>query len=89
MAELTPTRRMPRGRASPAFPQDRRGGIGAGIHYPVPVHLTAAFSRLGYPQGSFPVTEQAAGAILSLPLFAEITVEQQARVVSVLISALK
>jgi dTDP-4-amino-4,6-dideoxygalactose transaminase len=64
-------------------------GIGAGIHYPVPVHLTAAFSWLGYPQGSFPVTEQAADAILSLPLFAEITVEQQERVVSALVSALK
>jgi dTDP-4-amino-4,6-dideoxygalactose transaminase len=52
-------------------------GIGAGIHYPVPVHLTEAFSWLGHGPGDFPVAEQAAGEILSLPLFAEITAEQQ------------
>lgn len=64
-------------------------GIGAGIHYPVPVHRTAAFAGLGYPDGSFPVTEQAAGEIISLPLFAEITAEQQERVALVLKSALR
>ena len=63
-------------------------GIGAGIHYPVPVHLTAAFAGLGYGQGSFPVAERQAGELLSLPLFAEITGAQQERVVSVLKSAL-
>jgi dTDP-4-amino-4,6-dideoxygalactose transaminase len=59
-------------------------GIGAGIHYPVPVHLTAAFADLGYGPGSFPAAERAAGELLSLPLFAEITPAQQERVVSVL-----
>jgi dTDP-4-amino-4,6-dideoxygalactose transaminase len=63
-------------------------GIGAGIHYPVPVHLTAAFGDLGYGQGSFPVAEQTAPKLLSLPLFAEITEAQQERVVSVLKAAL-
>jgi len=63
-------------------------GIGAGVHYPVPIHLTAAFAGLGYPEGAFPVTEQAARDLLSLPLFAEITEAQQDRVVSVLLSAL-
>lgn len=63
-------------------------GIGAGIHYPVPVHLTNAFSHLGYERGAFPVTERVAAEILSLPLFAEITEEQQERVVSVLATAL-
>jgi dTDP-4-amino-4,6-dideoxygalactose transaminase len=62
--------------------------IGAGIHYPVPIHLTAAFADLGYGQGSFPVAERTAGNLLSLPLYAEITAEQQERVVSVLKSAL-
>ena len=65
------------------------GGIGAGIHYPVPVHLTPAFAGLGYPEGSFPVTEQAAGQLLSLPLFAEISPAQQARVADALKSALR
>ncbi len=63
-------------------------GIGAGVHYPVPVHLTAAFASLGYPEGAFPQAEEAAGQILSLPLFAEITAPQQERVVSVLAEAL-
>jgi dTDP-4-amino-4,6-dideoxygalactose transaminase len=63
-------------------------GIGAGIHYPAPVHLTAAFAGLGYRRGSFPVAERTAGDLLSLPLFAEITAEQQERVISVLKSAL-
>jgi dTDP-4-amino-4,6-dideoxygalactose transaminase len=63
-------------------------GIGAGIHYPVPVHLTAAFAGLGYGQGAFPVAERTARDLLSLPLFPEITAEQQERVVSVLVSVL-
>lgn len=63
-------------------------GIGAGIHYPVPVHLTPAFAHLGYAEGSFPNAEHAAKRILTLPLFPEITAQQQERVVSVLSSAL-
>jgi dTDP-4-amino-4,6-dideoxygalactose transaminase len=63
-------------------------GIGAGIHYPVPVHLTAAYAGLGYLQGAFPVAERTAQELLSLPLFPEITAAQQERVVSVLLSAL-
>jgi dTDP-4-amino-4,6-dideoxygalactose transaminase len=64
-------------------------GIGAGIHYPVPVHLTSAFAEFGYREGAFPVAERTAREILSLPLFAEITEEQQERVASALIGALK
>ncbi|WP_235926289.1 DegT/DnrJ/EryC1/StrS family aminotransferase [Actinokineospora pegani] len=63
-------------------------GIGAGIHYPTPVHLTGAFADLGLGEGAFPHAERAAGEILSLPLFPEITVEQQERVVSVLADSL-
>ena len=64
-------------------------GIGAGIHYPLPIHLTPAFRDLGYSEGAFPNAEQAASEILSLPLFAEITPSQQERVVSVLSTALR
>jgi dTDP-4-amino-4,6-dideoxygalactose transaminase len=63
-------------------------GIGAGIHYPIPIHLSSAFSGLGYKEGAFPVAERAAREILSLPLFPEITPAQQERVVSVLTAAL-
>ena len=55
-------------------------GIYAGIHYPVPVHLQPAFRHLGYGAGDFPVAEAAAGQLLSLPLYPQITHEQQARV---------
>lgn len=63
-------------------------GIGAGIHYPVPLHLTGAFDGLRYKEGAFPVAERAARELLSLPLFPEITAAQQERVVSTLMSAL-
>ena len=63
-------------------------GIGAAIHYPEPLHLTAAFAGLGYFQGAFPIAERNARDLLSLPLFAEITAAQQERVVSVLTSVL-
>lgn len=63
-------------------------GIGAGIHYPHPVHLTGAFAHLGYKQGDFPVAERAAGRILSLPLYPHITEAQQQRVAQTLLSVL-
>ena len=50
-------------------------GIAAGIHYPVPIHLQPAYKNLGYKRGSFPVTEQYAQRILSLPMYAELTPE--------------
>jgi dTDP-4-amino-4,6-dideoxygalactose transaminase len=64
-------------------------GIGAGIHYPVPLHLSEAFATLGYSEGTFPAAERAAREVLSLPLFPEITLAQQERVVSVLASAIR
>jgi dTDP-4-amino-4,6-dideoxygalactose transaminase len=64
-------------------------GIGAGIHYPVPIHLQGAFQHLGHRAGDFPVAERAAAEILSLPMFPEITPDQQARVVEVLRQALQ
>lgn len=63
-------------------------GIGAGIHYPTPVHLTGAFGFLGHRRGEFPVAEQTAAELLSLPLFPEISEDQQVRVVSALRAAL-
>lgn len=64
-------------------------GVGAGIHYPYPLHLTPAFADEKYPAGSFPLAEQAAGEILSLPLYPQITVDQQEQTVAALKAALK
>ena len=64
-------------------------GIGVGVHYPVPVHRTRAFAHLGYQAGSFPVAEEAAATMLSLPLYPHITPEQQQYVVRNLESALR
>jgi dTDP-4-amino-4,6-dideoxygalactose transaminase len=55
-------------------------GIGTGIHYPIPIHLQAAYSSMGWKRGDFPETEAAADEILSLPMFAGLTSEQQKRV---------
>ncbi|MGQ5637589.1 MULTISPECIES: DegT/DnrJ/EryC1/StrS family aminotransferase [unclassified Streptomyces] len=63
-------------------------GIGAGVHYPAPVHLTPAYRHLGYGPGDFPNAEKAAERILSLPLYPQITPDQQQRVVDALTDAL-
>jgi dTDP-4-amino-4,6-dideoxygalactose transaminase len=63
-------------------------GVGAGVHYPVPVHLQPAFRELGYAKGDFPVTERAAEEILTLPLFPQLTAAQQERVARTLTEAL-
>jgi dTDP-4-amino-4,6-dideoxygalactose transaminase len=55
-------------------------GIGAAVHYPIPLHLQGAFAHLGHRPGDFPVAEGAAAELLSLPLFPHVTAEQQARV---------
>jgi len=51
-------------------------GIQTGTHYPIPVHLQPAHADLGYHAGDFPVAEQAAHEVLSLPIFPEMTREQ-------------
>jgi dTDP-4-amino-4,6-dideoxygalactose transaminase len=64
-------------------------GIGAGVHYPAPVHLTGAFGYLGHRRGDFPHAEDASARILSLPLYPQITADQQRRVVDTLAAALR
>jgi dTDP-4-amino-4,6-dideoxygalactose transaminase len=59
-------------------------GIGAGVHYPVPLHLQPAYADLGYLRGALPVSEEVADTCLSLPLYPEMTEAQQDRVVEVI-----
>ncbi|MBV8531060.1 MAG: DegT/DnrJ/EryC1/StrS family aminotransferase [Candidatus Eremiobacteraeota bacterium] len=54
----------------------RERGVATGIHYPIPIHLQAAYADLGLSAGSFPRTERSAGRLLSLPMFPELTEEQ-------------
>jgi dTDP-4-amino-4,6-dideoxygalactose transaminase len=51
-------------------------GIGALIHYPIPIHLQKAYQHLALNEGAFPVTEMVSKEILSLPMFPELTEEQ-------------
>jgi len=64
-------------------------GIGAGVHYPAPIHLTPAFAWLRSAAAQLPVAERTAPELLSLPLFPEITADQQERVVRALTTALR
>ncbi len=62
----------------------REHGVDTGIHYPVPLHLTAAYQALGAPgPGACPVSESLAAEILSLPMYAELSLEHLNHVVSV------
>ena len=58
----------------------KEAGIGTGIHYPVPLHLQKAYASLNYVSGDFPVAERVAAEIVSLPMFPQLTADQQARV---------
>jgi dTDP-4-amino-4,6-dideoxygalactose transaminase len=57
-----------------------KAGIGTGIHYPIPLHQQRAYESLNYNTGDFPVTEKVAKQIVSLPMFPNLTTEQQGRV---------
>ena len=63
-------------------------GISTGIHYPIALHLSKAYERLGFQPGAFPVAEKAAASVLSLPMFPDLTVHQQDRVIAVLLKFL-
>lgn len=58
--------------------------IGTIIHYPIPPHLSEAYSDMGYGRGSFPITEHYADTVLSIPMYNGMTREEQERVIEAL-----
>jgi dTDP-4-amino-4,6-dideoxygalactose transaminase len=57
------------------------GKIGSEVYYPIPLHLQQCFDYLGYKQGDFPVSEEAASSVISVPVYPELSAAQQRYVV--------
>ena len=56
-------------------------GIDCGVHYPIPLHLQPAYKNLGIKKGSYPISEQLAQEILSIPIYPELSAEQKEHIV--------
>ena len=66
----------------------QEAGVISMIYYPLPLHLQAVYQDLALPVGSFPVTELVSNQVLSLPMFPELTPDEQQRVVYALKDAI-
>ena len=76
------TVRAPKRDALRAFLKEK--GIGTEVYYPLPMHLQNCYRELGHQKRSFPLSEQAADEVMSLPIYAELTEAQQAYVVEMI-----
>jgi len=65
-----------------AFLKDE--GVGTEIYYPVPLHLQQCYSDLGYEPGDMPASEEASEQALALPVYPELTREQQEQIVELI-----
>ena len=82
--------RVPAERRAALLGALKEHGIGAGLHYPTPVHLQPCFAELGYGPGDFPEAERHADCELSLPLYPEMTqamVEEVSRALAIVLGA--
>ena len=64
--------------------QLQQAGVSTIIYYPIPIHRQPAYAELGYTPGSLPITERLCSEVLSLPIFPELSGEQQNQVIQVL-----
>ena len=61
----------------------KQNGVACEIYYPVPLHLQECIRHLDYRAGDFPISEEACRSVMALPMFPEITLQQQQRVIDV------
>jgi dTDP-4-amino-4,6-dideoxygalactose transaminase len=64
----------------------KKARIGCAVYYPVPLHLQDCFKYLGYTRGDFTASEKAAGEVLSIPVYPELTAGQRECVVQSILS---
>ena len=64
-------------------------GVSSMVYYPIPLHRQPVYESLGYQPGQLPHTDRAAAEVLSLPMFPEITIDEQRRVAYALKDALQ
>jgi UDP-2-acetamido-2-deoxy-ribo-hexuluronate aminotransferase len=64
----------------------KEAGIPTAVYYPLPLHLQGALAHLGHKAGDFPVSEQAARRIFSLPMHPYLTATDQERIIKALLS---
>ncbi len=67
----------------------QEAGIGAMLYYPVPLHLQKVHEYLGVKEGSLPITEENTKVVISLPMFPELTAEEQKTVANTLINCIE
>jgi dTDP-4-amino-4,6-dideoxygalactose transaminase len=76
------TIRVPEGRRDQLQQHLAQRKIGSAVYYPIPLHLQKCFAPLGCQPGSLPATEQAAQEVLSLPIYSEMTRQEQDLVIA-------